>query len=620
MPMRPLAQTAFQILVDDLGRHGNVLSEMHRAALYELVDTFTDYVEGAATGRKAFGLPTGMGKTSAIAAFVAALHSLDVQVAVAVAASKVEALCNLKRDFLRLGVPASKIGLKHSLVEATEPSTGTTSFPFQLITHARVRSGKDFELFGSHEGMRRALLIHDETLFRSDVLAIESVALQSALGALKPIVEAQDNSTLALAFKYLGNCDETIQGALTGLRGQGGSTARGVEIELEAREPTEIAGYIHAIRGSRLVPNQADTLEDLLQLSQDPLRVVLTQQGGGVLWCAEVVPKELRDVVVLDASHAIRSLARMDPTVELVNSFSVDPIKTFGAVKVVQIVAGGGRDTTEKAVASNRREKSALSLEVIDLVRENWESTSGILVFTFKKRTLDIVDQLRRDLLHAGFDPSATGPEGKPRIQFLTWGEETSINGYEHCDVVIMAGVLQRSFLNIAASIRGQKGDRNAPTPNELIRRTIESEVAHLIYQGASRGSCRRIDNGKALPMKLYFVHRDIGIRTLLDQVMPGATWETRSPKHLKEANATGVVLELATRLLDYLRALPEEVEKVSSRTVKDDLRLAEDEGTKKAFTRAVEVVTEYRNHGWDTEGRSLVRMNFAYHFGDDPV
>jgi hypothetical protein len=61
-------------------------------------DTFTDYVEGHTSGRKVFSLPTGMGKTSAVAAFVAALHKLKHSVAVAVSASQVEALCRLKRE------------------------------------------------------------------------------------------------------------------------------------------------------------------------------------------------------------------------------------------------------------------------------------------------------------------------------------------------------------------------------------------------------------------------------------------------------------------------------------------------------------------------------------------
>ncbi len=617
--MRPLTTAAFDILVGDLEGYRNVLSEMHRKALLELVDTFTDYVEGATSGRKAFALPTGTGKTCAIAAFVAALHRLDIKAAVAVAASKVEALCDLKRDFIQLGVPASKIGLKHSLTSATEPSTGNASRPYQLITHARVRSGKDFELFGRHEGAQRSLLIYDETLFRSDVVAVDDRRLRSAYGALVPLGEGHSaGSALALAIQYLGSCVAIIQAGLTELRERDDRTGRGLEVQLEPREPSEIKAYVQALRNTQLAPTYAESLEDLLDVSQKPLHVFATERNAGVIWISEVVPRELRNVVILDASHPIRKLAGMDSSVELMRTFTPDMVKSFGAVKIVQLVAGGGRVTTEAAAASIRREKAALSLEVIDIVKENWETASGILIFTFKQRTLDIVEKLREDLRLAAFDTTATGPDGRPRIQFLTWGEETSLNGYEYCDVVIMAGVLRRSDLNVAAEIRGQKGDRAAATPIYLVRNTVESEVAHVIYQGASRGSCRRIDNGNAKPMKLYFVHRHVGIRHLLDQVMPGAEWEFRQPKHLKAGKAAGVVVELVAQLLTFLRSVPDGVRKVSSKKVKLALDLADSDATNKAFTRAAQEVTEFHSCGWALEGRSLVRRDLAFYFPGD--
>jgi len=65
--MRPLTEEAFGILVQHLQAHRNVLSDMHRAALLELVDTFTDYVERKTSGRKVFSLPTGMGSSPVLA-------------------------------------------------------------------------------------------------------------------------------------------------------------------------------------------------------------------------------------------------------------------------------------------------------------------------------------------------------------------------------------------------------------------------------------------------------------------------------------------------------------------------------------------------------------------------
>ena len=85
----------------------------------------------------------------------------------------------------------------------------------------------------------------------------------------------------------------------------------------------------------------AEALEDLLRVSQEALRVATAGSGGGVIKISEAVPRKLRNVVVLDASQSIRKLAKMDDSIELVKNFEARMVKSFEAVKVVQIVAGG---------------------------------------------------------------------------------------------------------------------------------------------------------------------------------------------------------------------------------------------------------------------------------------
>ncbi len=186
-----LAAEAHRLVVAHLEGHGNILSELHRGALLRLVDTFAAYCAGTLQGRRAISLPTGMGKTSAILAFLVALHRQGHQVPVAVAASRVEALCGLKRDLIVMGVPEALIGLKHGERTASERSTGTESRLFQLVTHARVRSGKDFALFGQHLGKPRPLCIYDETLLRADTFAFEEPELRKAVGVLRIELEAR---------------------------------------------------------------------------------------------------------------------------------------------------------------------------------------------------------------------------------------------------------------------------------------------------------------------------------------------------------------------------------------------------------------------------------------------
>ncbi len=73
--------------------YGNRLSEDHQTALMAILGTMTEMAQGKLRGRWAFGLPTGMGKTKSIEAWIATVNAAGLDhVSVAVAASKVEAL------------------------------------------------------------------------------------------------------------------------------------------------------------------------------------------------------------------------------------------------------------------------------------------------------------------------------------------------------------------------------------------------------------------------------------------------------------------------------------------------------------------------------------------------
>lgn len=117
--------------------------------------------------------------------------------------------------------------------------------------------------------------------------------------------------------------------------------------------------------------------------------------------------------------------------------------------------------------------------EVVEVVR-NVPPEQAVLIFTYKTRPGEKVDYkgvLMRDLERAGVDVNATidttqGP--RPRINVLTWGQETSLNEYEHCSHVLLAGVLQRSSVDLAACYLGQKdtllGDVPATELSDLKR------------------------------------------------------------------------------------------------------------------------------------------------------
>jgi hypothetical protein len=617
-----LTRAAFTILVDDLHGYKNVLSGPHAGALLSLVDLFTSYCTGEIQGRKAFPLPTGMGKTSAVLAFITALSRLGYRVPVSVAVSRVEALCKLKRELMGRGVPEADIGLAHHDPRAAEPSTGCRPEDgrlFQLVTHARVRMGESyFALFGTYRDKPRPLCIYDETLFRSSTFAFAVDAVESALGALRP--DAKRLQELRAPVDYLQRAVDIVNEALKTAQSASDPLNRGIPIELpEERNYEVFANWKDAIARARfLSPPQADILCRLLDVSQEPLQVLPLAQGGGAVAVRQAVSDMLANVVILDASTPIRDLVSMDPTIAVAGSPNVSRIKSFENVEVCQLAASGGRSSIEKTITQEAKEVSSLGREVAAIIARELQDDPArcFLVFSFKRssrKAVDVIERLREDLHALGLNPDAM--EGnRQKFNFLTWGMHEGLNGYEFCQTVILAGVLHQAQLDIAAAIRGQAADLAAATPHALVTRVLKSEIGHCVYQAASRGSCRRVTMGKANPMRLHLVHSDLGLRESLDPVMPGARWTYPEPRFLKKAAAAGRPILLRGQILEALRGLPEGTQKVSTRALKAMLGLPRDEATKSAFTDAVNRLN-LPEHNWVLEGRSLVSGAVAYGF-----
>ena len=101
-----LVDAAFGRLKANLERYGNILSEKHATALRAILEGMADVALGSRQGRLAYPLFAGGGKTQAIIAFIAAVHSLGLEnVSVAVCTQRVESLCDIKRDLIDNGVP-----------------------------------------------------------------------------------------------------------------------------------------------------------------------------------------------------------------------------------------------------------------------------------------------------------------------------------------------------------------------------------------------------------------------------------------------------------------------------------------------------------------------------------
>ena len=615
-----------------LRHHRNTLSGDHQTALTALLSSMTSMAQGKLPGRYAFGIPTGMGKTTAIVAWVSQLHrvgALGNPTSVAAAAMKVEALCTLKRQLIAQGVPENRIALIHSKrfdpanVEAvkdgtadqrildtyaSEPSDDGKDRPIALVTHERVRSC-DLDTFGTYRGRRRDLMLYDESLMRSESTGISMVLLRAAVQVLETVFSRQEDRKVII--EYAKDAYTILEGTLE--RGGGVVTLPSLEDPPYSLTPMQITEAVTWTRTGR----HAGTTENaaaLLELSGGTVRVIDADQGGMVNYEISV-PEEIKNIIILDASHPIRRLIGLDPTIRDAEKrvpacqnlkTPLSKIKRFDRVTIRQMYAGGGRDTMEKDF---RTEDKAVLRDVIDVVRNQVPEDESVLIFTFKHRYADRRATDFRAVIQEGL--AKAGVENLDRINIATYGQETNLNCWGHCQNVILAGVLQLPPMAVGAAGVGQSDDLERKVDGGDIRDWHRSEVAHVVYQALSRGSCRTATNGYANRMNAWIIHRDPALRTELARVMPGAKWETWKAKH-RSASATAT---LATEIADHLETLPDDTNRISTRKVKEAMGKTEKDGTPgRTWTDAVRCLFDDLHFtSWSLEGRSFVRAGTVF-------
>lgn len=601
-------QLANEILVGDLEAVGNVLSPLHKEALRTLLQEMTGFAVGRVSGRHSFSLGTGCGKTSAIIAWVTALHRLGLhQVAVSVSASKIEALCDLKRQLLKHGVPEKLVGLKHSDPRASMPSTDDEDRLYQLVTHARVRGGGDRPLFIEHKGQPRALMVYDESLIRSDTEVISERRLRKQFAAFREHVRGRPEESQYLPlFEFVEQATEKIRCALQQCRTQ---PQHSPIITIDAPDSVTIDGFKSLLGRSE----EWESIRRLLDVVGVPLRLMLTAQAEGIVRYQISVPAELENVLILDASYPIRELVQLDASIIDSTPSYVRDVKRFDDVVIHQMRHGSGREATTKNFAKARFSDRTISREVIKIL-EQIHPDKAVLIFTFKHHPgeVNIPETLLRDMASAGIDIDSKSPEGKPRINILTWGDETSLNHYSHCEVVILAGILHLPQLQVASHIIGQQDNLALTTTQQQVDSVCDSEMAHRVYQALSRGSCRTVENGQAKPMTVYLLHHRDHLKAALESVMPGVVWKAWLPTFVTDDGHHCQVDILAMRMMSYLDQQPQEKVRIKTRDLRSalGLDLAVDR-LRKLFDRAVDKVCQ--SGLWVRHGHALMRMGAMF-------
>lgn len=614
---------ALSILLNNLKKYGNLPDQIQISALASLIRSYTGIAMGYGRGRVAFGIPTGGGKTQSIVAWVTSIAMHKVyNVSVLVSASKVEALCDLKRLILSSleehGASVS-LGLLHSYKHdakadtndlpdgyASEPSdrlSEVDSKQILLVTHAKVRGRADVDTYNLYKGEPRNVVIYDESLLISDTRGISLRELEAGIDCLSHFTP--ETGSKREAMEYLKRASELFRKDLQEQK-QGREPQ---QIYLEPLKTSQIDTYVKAIGegNGRKFWMMALDLQALLNLSQQPLRVLSIEQGSGFITYDLAVSKGLKNIVVLDASHNIRELCKLDKTIFTVSSnFQI----SHEATTVKFWKHPSGRYSVSKSFRAAKRENRKISQVICETVK-TIPDNEAVLFFTFKQRYRkdpDFRGTLEKDLKASGIDIKAKLSNGKSKYNWLTWGNETSLNEYAFCKHVIMVGVLHPPMIELVAMMAGQREDLMFEIDHDEIRRIELGECAHYIYQGFSRSASRIIRNCKSEGATLYLMYNDKRIKDVLDIVLPDATWKTWKTEStpVKEKTSVEKIREV---IIKYLSELPQSVTKVSSQKIRKDLNLKSVPHT--TFTRAINEIKDIND--WIFSGKSFERTLFDF-------
>ena len=484
-----LASQAHANWMASLRANGNHPSLDHQHAGWQLLRAMVDQLYRVVTGRYAYALPCGAGKTQAVVALLAAMVSLRVfgrGKTVMVVAQQVKALCEIKQKLLDAGVPELDVGILHSMTSAAFPSTGDEKRPIMLVTHARIQQdGSLPACCRNKDGKLHDLVIWDETLISTDSVTL---TLDSTLTALRHFADSGKCSTVAEVYKRLALAVEREQAAQKA--GQCpcelSPTVTEHEAELMQQELRDI-GYLdstgHALREQSI---------SAVSLIRNPISLVDSRYGGSETLIRYVVkvPDDLANIVILDASHAIDELRQADSTIRTGTTEAMVNFKDFSTVSVIHYPVASGRSTMQDGKAIS---------EAVRIAKELPQHEQALFV-TFKDWH---EDRLKEKMRSAGLPVNRTMPNGKLQPNIITWGKHTSDNSYTDYSHVVLVGLHRLPRQALASKLAAQKRDLTHRRDISGLLGLEQSVIAGDVMQAMNRGCMRLTDaEGKAHPMK----------------------------------------------------------------------------------------------------------------------
>lgn len=605
-------------------------TEAQLKALYALMDNFSQLTHKTITGRYAWALPVGCGKTTSASLFVA--EAIKEGYSFVIACGQLSGLNDIN-DFLvkTLHVPQHLIGTMVSKdladMVAGRSVVNGEEYPILLVTHARVHMGNaELQRYWTYRGAKRSLLIYDESLISSKSVMTPIEEVSNGLDILTGRLQRQQlkvSKDFYKTLQYLVGSFEMEQKALH----------RDIEVFLSTHPegtpvPSELCYvnfYLDALDTDKFSEDiktlaehtWSDGLLKFLSLCGTQVRLVATNLDNSILSFTVTVPDDIQNMVILDASSPIRLLAEMDskvitmaeylPLVKQAGIRNLAALFNYSNVTWHCYRAGGGRH-------SFKNDKQNLKIKDAVGLLKTIPAQDSVLFYVFKKQTthpkeVDLLKTLQGELVKQGYDLAS------PSLCIETFGRETSSNNYRHCQHVIFVGTPWPNKVALVGQMLGQKRSMTIHLDDTLIEDVEASEVAYRFHQGAGRGSMRvNMPDGRPSRMTAYSFLTDTQrakLMPLLRKVMPGMVTPELPLRKSEQTTKKCEALEswLIQKLAGISSHRPETPDsfRTSITTLKRDWKAANVlKCNKETFTKALESVLK-RSEGWSRQGRSLV-------------
>ena len=280
-----------------------------------------------------------------------------------------------------------------------------------------------------------------------------------------------------------------------------------------------------------------ECLPELIRISGRPVLVIKEGVNLKVIQYHQVLPPDLKPVLVLDASARVRTTYdQKNEKDKDVITLAGHGVKKYDRVRVHYQHGKSGKGSLRKVDSADR-------WRLIDDIYEVLKTTQGRSALILHHKDIDIEGALEYKMKNPGTRGLRALPPddlGRYKVRFCTWGMHNATNEFTDCDVVVCAGIFYKPQSVYHATGRAASDTAiNKPYDNEKIDNTKIGEILHELLQGISRGSLRNCVGDQARACDVYVqAGSKSGLQGLLcTKLFPGAQllgWngsEIKAPK-----------------------------------------------------------------------------------------